>query len=179
MNRRTLLSALGTIGAGGAIVTGTGAFTSVEANRDLTVSVADDANALLALRPNGPNGDYVDTDGGTVGIDLSGNDGDGVGNQGAQGINADAVTLFEDMLLVENQGTQEVEVSMTPMTFIDPGGFLNGILLVLLVPSSSFPTVTLTPGDTETYSLITAAASGLFDTDLEVDDTITITAEAA
>ena len=49
MNRRRLIAALGAA-ASGSTVLGTGAFTSVSAGRSVSVNVADDANALLALR---------------------------------------------------------------------------------------------------------------------------------
>jgi hypothetical protein len=173
MNRRTLLSALGTIGAGGAVVTGTGAFTSVEANRDLTVSVADDANALLALEPVGPNAPYADTGSGQLDIDITGSNDSGIA--GGEGVNPNAITVFEDMFEVRNQGTQEVEVSITPLTFIQTGS--GQTLLVLLVPATGFPTVTLGVGDAELYSLVVDVYPDA-GTGLAVDDTLTIEAEA-
>jgi hypothetical protein len=49
MKRRTLLAGLGASAAGSAILFGSGAFTQVEAERDLTIGVDEDSNALLAL----------------------------------------------------------------------------------------------------------------------------------
>jgi hypothetical protein len=172
MNRRTVLAALGSLGAGGAVVTGTGAFTSVAAKRDLTVAVADDANALLALEPgDGENGDYVETDDGTLGINISGtNDGfDG------SGVNTDAITVFEDIFTIRNQGTQEVSVGVTPVGFLDVENF--GSLLVLIVPTSNFPRVSLPVGQEEQYSIIAASISADI-SNLGVDSEISVEAQA-
>ncbi|QCS41133.1 hypothetical protein [Natrinema versiforme] len=49
MNRRNVLVGLGTIVAGGGAALGTGAFSSVEANRTVSVTTSGDANALVAF----------------------------------------------------------------------------------------------------------------------------------
>jgi hypothetical protein len=106
MNRRRLLVALGGL-AGTAGALGTGAFTSVAASRDVSVAVADDSDALLALGPcDGPNGDYVTETGGTVALDLSPSNGNVAGN----GVNAEATVVVDDAFQIENQGTQPVGV---------------------------------------------------------------------
>lgn len=53
MRRRRMLAALGSIAIGSATAVSTGAFTSVSAERSVSVSVADDAKALLSLKPLG------------------------------------------------------------------------------------------------------------------------------
>ncbi len=98
MKRRKLLLSVGTA-TGATSIVGSGAFSSVEASRDLTVSVADDTDALLALRPaDTPNGAYVDTTGGTLSLDLS-------------AVNPNALTVFDDVFKIENQGTQRIALS--------------------------------------------------------------------
>ena len=173
MNRRKLLTAIGALSAGGAIVNGTGAFTSVQADRDVAVQVASDANAFLSLQAIGPNAPYTTTENGQLGIDLTGSNATGAGGQG---VNTSAVTVFEDMFEVRNQGTQDVEVEITPLTFVDTGS--GNALLVLVVPETNFPTVTLSPGNAETYSLIVDVYDGGTSPDLEIDDTITVSGEA-
>lgn len=88
---------------------GTGAFTSVSADRSVNVEVADDADALLAITPEDtPNGnEYVSTSGGTVSLDFTDTD------SGATGINDEATTIIDDLLVIENQGTQGVYVGYT------------------------------------------------------------------
>jgi hypothetical protein len=173
MNRRQLIAAIGTMSAGGAVVTGTGAFTSAEADRDVAVEVADDANAFLALDATGPNAPYTDTSNGQLGIDLTSNNATGAGGQG---VNTDAITVFEGMFGVRNRGTQEIEVSITPLTFVDTDS--GDILVVLIVPQTSFPSVTLTPGGAEAYSLVVDVFPGGTSPGLEIDDTMTVTGEA-
>jgi hypothetical protein len=109
MQRRKFIAGVGSLAAGAAAVTGTGAFTSVSANRDVTVNVASDSNALLGFKTDqsGPNSDYVlGNNSGTLSIDISGNN----GNFAGSGINDDATTIIRDMFDIVNQGTQPVFV---------------------------------------------------------------------
>jgi hypothetical protein len=88
------------------LITATGAFTTVTAERTATVSTAGDSAALLSLTPSdGSNGDYVDDSGDTIEINLDSPNGDGV--------NLNALTQIDDMLVITNQGTQEVGVYIT------------------------------------------------------------------
>jgi len=166
------LAAIGALGSGGAVVTGTGAFTSVEANRDVSVQVADDTNAFLRMAAAGEgNEEYITTDGGELGINLTG---DNPTDAGGQGVNANATTVIADLFEIQNQGTQEIDVEVTPLSFVDTGS--GNTLIVLVVPQTGFPSVTLGVGDTETYSLLVDSFSG--GGSLQVSDTITVTGEA-
>lgn len=116
MKRRNLLSALGALAAGGAVATGTGAFTATTADRQFSVSVAGDSNAFLGLSPtSGPNGAYADgADDGELELDFTeDNENIGSGIAGGNGINSNSITHFDDVFEVQNQGTQEVIVSVT------------------------------------------------------------------
>ncbi|MFC7235737.1 hypothetical protein [Halosegnis marinus] len=112
MERRKFLIGAGSLAAGAAAATGTGAFTSVSANRTVTVNVAGDASALLAIEraeeggSTTPNAqDYVNIESdNTVKLDFTGSD------NGASGINDDASTKIANLLDITNQGTQTVEV---------------------------------------------------------------------
>jgi len=108
MRRRKLLISIGALGAGGTAAFGTEAFTSVEAERSVDVTVAGDESAFLAIQPlSGNNADeYVSTeDDDTVALDLD----DGAGTDGS-GVNQDAVTQVEDLFKIINQGTQPTSV---------------------------------------------------------------------
>ena len=117
MRRRKLLIGMGSLAAGGAAATGTGAFTSVSAERTVNVSVADDSDALLGLTtdPDGDgtdeaaNADYVDTSGSEVTITL-----DSDASTTGSGVNADATTQINDLFRVVNQGTQAAVVYVPP-----------------------------------------------------------------
>jgi hypothetical protein len=113
MQRRKMLAALGSVAVGGATAVSTGAFTSVEANRDISVAVADDSDALLAIEPEDtPNGtEYADVDNGEVSLDFTNTD--ETDGAGGSGLNADATTTIRDVLQVTNQGTQDVIVGIS------------------------------------------------------------------
>ena len=109
-NRRSVLIGLGGLVAGGGALVGTGAFDTVEAQRTVSVETAGDANALLSLRPADRGGEdrdeneYVDEPSdGTIEINLDGND------QGADGLNQEAITTFRNLVQVTNQGSQTVD----------------------------------------------------------------------
>jgi len=117
MNRRRFLAGVGAFAAAGSAALGTGAFTSVEAERSVSVSVADDDRAFLRLEPLANEGIDRDptrrsfSDDQTVGFEIPGN-GDGE-NPNAEGVGLDSVYEFHDLLEVSNQGTQPVQLWST------------------------------------------------------------------
>jgi len=108
MKRRNVITTLGAATAASLSVVGTGAFTSVSADRSTEITVANDTNALLRLStvPDSDNADYVETQNGQLTVNISGNNDDVPGD----GVNADAITALNDLFLVENLGTQTVYV---------------------------------------------------------------------
>lgn len=115
---------MGALASGAAAAVGTGAFTSVTAARDIDVAVGDDASAYLKLE--GTNSHYVvdDGNGGTLAIDMSGNN---PTNAGGTGVNPNAVTEFGDLFEIANQGTQSVTVDVTKSgTYPDAVTFEDG-----------------------------------------------------
>jgi hypothetical protein len=86
---------------------GTGAFTSVEADRSVDVEVAGDSSAYLQLEKTSSSNSqqYVNVNSGKVSFDFSSGNTDVAGN----GFNPNAVTEVENLLRVGNQGTQTVE----------------------------------------------------------------------
>lgn len=90
MNRRNVLVGLGTIVAGGGAALGTGAFSSVKADRTVTVNTAGDSGSLIALNPAG---DGAPADSGVVQLVdglLTINFGAVANN--SEGVNLDALT---------------------------------------------------------------------------------------
>jgi hypothetical protein len=114
MNRRKLLIGLGAAaGAGG--VLGSGAFTSVTANRTATVNVTGDANAYLQLRKaktdsgsNTENSEYASVSSGTLALDFSENN---ETSGGGTGLGQNSVYTFDDVFEIGNLGTQDVGVT--------------------------------------------------------------------
>lgn len=85
---------------------GSGAFTTVNAERTVSVNVASDSNALLELTPHsGPNGAYASQNAGELKVSF-----DGVT---ATGVNQNANTTLSKVFNVTNQGTQTVNVHIT------------------------------------------------------------------
>lgn len=109
MDRRKFIAGLGSLTAAGAAGIGTGAFTSVTADRDMYVAVADDANAFLSLDDidNSPNSEYVDTTSNGIVLNLDST------NAGGSGFNVNSQTRIDDLLQVANQGSQTVNVWVT------------------------------------------------------------------
>ena len=106
MKRRQLLMTLGTA-TGVSTVLGTGAFTSANVDRSISVQVANDADAFVSMVPSPKlNGAYADIESGQLVVQLNGSDNTPAGD----GVNDDAVTQIKDIFRIRNQGTQEVFV---------------------------------------------------------------------
>lgn len=117
MRPKGKLFALFAVFAAIGLVTATGAFTTVSAERTAEVNVAGDGKALLEIEPNTSTsgtavdgGQYADTSSSTIVIDFDGTDST-LGN-GAKGLNANAKSTFVQLLDITNQGDQQVDVSI-------------------------------------------------------------------
>ena len=108
MKRRKFLLATGAVGTAGAAV-GTGAFNTVSADRDVSVTVADDSEAYLVLDATDNETDLIDQDAsGQFRIRLD----DSVTS--GEGVNPNAVTTIEEAFRIQYQGTETFDGS-------DPG----------------------------------------------------------
>lgn len=185
MKRRKLLLGLGTASATGAAAFGTGAFSAIEAERQISVNTAGDASAFLQLLPadhkslsegvRSPNGAYAQLVNGQLTLDFSAAN-DGVSGEG---LNQDSTTVAREVFLVGNQGTQEVEIAITPGeesagTLVFPQ---KDVLLAILPDGGTVgEPVSLDVGEKQRFSVIATVG-----TDIEeppIDDTITFLAEA-
>lgn len=114
MKRRRFLAGVGGVVGAGGFTLGTGAFTSVSAERNVSIAVARDYRSFLRLEPNVDGGLNEDptrrssTAGNVVTFNIPGM-GDGE-NQNAQGVATDSVYEFHNLLQISNQGTQPVTV---------------------------------------------------------------------
>ena len=104
MQRRKFIAGVGSLAAGAAAVTGTGAFTSVSAQRAVDVQVATDANAYLSLQATGDRATTDSND--QLKLNLASS------NNGADGLNPDARTAFTDIFEIKNQGDNDVLVAV-------------------------------------------------------------------
>ena len=119
-NRRNVLIGLGGLVAAGGAALGTGAFTTVTAERTVTVQTTGDANAFLSIqgadRPNNSSStpsnstenEYVRVTDGTVQINLDGSNTGEDSEISSDGLNQNAVTTFRNLLQITNNGTQDV-----------------------------------------------------------------------
>ena len=108
INRRRALIGLGALAAGGSAFAGTGAFTSVQADRTMTVATANDADAFLALDTiDSPNSaEFAEITDGTLEIDIGDTD------DGGSGVNLNAITHIDRVFKITNQGTRPLMFKM-------------------------------------------------------------------
>ncbi len=100
---------MGSLAAGSAAAMGTGAFTSVQAERDVTVETAGDASAYVGIKPHpdSSNSQYASSSDGIVSLDFTSTD---VANN--TGLNDQAKVNIENVLQITNNGTQGVYVTV-------------------------------------------------------------------
>lgn len=191
MNRRNVLIGLGGVVAGGGALLGTGAFTTVEAERTVSVETAGDADAFLAFEDERGDGEFVEDTDGTIEINLDSS------SEGAEGLNQNAITTFRNLVRVTNNGTQtvneltleftesEVDADDTfefPVDEADGSGtddVAHDGAVNILTGNNDIPDE-LGPGDAVIFGLTVDLINGGDDNDLpdEGDYTLTITAEA-
>lgn len=104
--RRTLLTAIGGLAVGFATIGTTGAFDMVELERSASVSITDDTDGYLAIEPHDSRGEESD---------LVGYDEDGLIELTVEdtALNDDAKTWFHNVFTVTNNGSQEVDLTVT------------------------------------------------------------------
>jgi hypothetical protein len=118
MKRRNFLIGAGGAAIGGSALLGSGAFSRVESQRQVTVQVANDENAYLRLKPlDTPNSNnFVELDDhGHLTMDIGAHD-DAADenrdvNSSALGVNSDSFTYFDGMFEICNQGKAEADIS--------------------------------------------------------------------
>ena len=109
MERRKFMIGAGSTAIGASAIVGSGAFSSVNAERSARVETTEDSDANLAFKANeeyeGDQEDYVtETEDGTVEFTF-------------ENINRNAVTVYDDLFVVKNNGTQSVRLRVEN----DPG----------------------------------------------------------
>ena len=105
MERRKFVVGLGALASGSAAAMGTGAFNAVNANRGVSVEVADDSSAFLGL--NATSKYSSESGSGQLNINL-----DSASSGNGTGINADATTNILNVFEITNNGNQEVAISI-------------------------------------------------------------------
>jgi hypothetical protein len=179
MRPKGKLFALFAVFAAIGLVTASGAFTTVQADRTAEVNVAGDAGALVAIEPHtSNNGDaYAENESGQVELSLIGEfDND----QDPAGINQDALTNVNFVINITNQGSQTANVSIE-RTGTNAGvlGFVNGTAdsgTNMTAPAGNSNTIG--PGETIEVSITIDTRDSSLGTGAEILNEVTIVAEA-
>src|SRR6056297_329498 len=107
LNRRSVLLGLGMLSASVGGIFGSGAFSSVEATRSVTINTGGDSGALLSFQANNPSGTAnnkiisTETKSGTSVIKIK-----------QESLNERATTTFNNALKITNNGDKNVGVSV-------------------------------------------------------------------
>lgn len=88
MNRRNVLLGLGTAAAGSGAVFGSGAFSQVQADRDILIEIDSDADSLVGISDESDTS-LVDTSGDNLSIDS-----DSIANTSGTGFPSDSIVLI-------------------------------------------------------------------------------------
>ena len=158
LTRRNTIIGLGTVAAGAGIISGSGAFDSVEANRSFEVSVSGDAGALLGLEATNDTIAGMES-GGAGGNDVIFFEINDAEAGGDAAVNENAVTEFFDAFSVTNNGGQDVNVS------IELPGSVSGIAFTLADERGDANPTDLT---SESYELTSGESISV---DLTIDTT--------
>lgn len=119
LNRRNALIGLGTLAVGGGVLSATGAFTQVEAERTVEVQAVGDADALLGLEESGigVGSDVVSETDGLLTIDFGATGADGINLDGRTTVGAldddaspGAISEGEEAFLITNNGSESIDV---------------------------------------------------------------------
>lgn len=161
MNRRKFIIGAGTVATGSAVAVGTGAFSSASADRSVSVEVADDASAYLAMESTSQ---YADASGDAITLDFGTLVEDGEGNDLGSNVGENSTTIFgsgaadRNVFTVRNQGTNDVKLTPGQQVkyFDSSGNEVSGDsdnveLLINIVIGSAAATPTLSPGDEAGY----------------------------
>jgi len=112
MERRKFVIGLGALVAGSGAAMGTGAFTQVNAERQISVSTAGDDAAYLGLLENNDFGSYAEEEDGELTIDLD-------------GVNLNSESLFQNIFSVQNNSPSG-EIRVTIRKYDENGDLILG-----------------------------------------------------
>lgn len=149
LSRRNTIIGLGTLAGGAGVIVGSGAFSTVEAQRDVEIQTAGDHEALLALEPTG-SGTIVDDSDDIIGFDVD----------GAAGVNQNAKTTFRPAVKATNNGSNDVGLYVADKSDIGAGDVLD-----FQIPDNGGQRSIV--GETEAVTI--SANGGEIDIDLVID----------
>lgn len=191
--RRNILFGVGAMVAAGGAALSTGAFSTVTAERTVSVQTAGDADAFLSLEPAaGANGAFVTETDGTIQLNIDSNAAGEATTDNGVGLNKKAKTTFYNLVTVTNNGSQDV-TSLT-LEMSDSSDSNAGNLFKFTVDEKTLANAnngadilgsngadtSLSPGSSVTFGLIIDLINKGNNGDLpNTDYTLTITAETS
>jgi hypothetical protein len=179
ITRRNALIGMGTVAAGAGVIGGTGAFTSVQADRSVSVTTTGDSSAALQIFPattsgsvgNGTITNNADTY--TNANDASNTFTDGTLEITISNLNLDAVTRLEQLFTVVNNGNQEVtldfQITATNGSISDIVGS-SGTINIVQGTGGSATTTDITSGYAGDTNLTVGASSSPIGLEFDIDD---------
>ena len=102
LTRRNALIGLGAVAAGAGVIGGTGAFTTVDANREISIESSGDADANVQIVVDRLDKHDSLSDAGDDTVSLS-----------FDGLNQNAVTTYDDALTITPQGSGSYDVTVS------------------------------------------------------------------
>ncbi|MEF8894391.1 DUF1102 domain-containing protein [Halodesulfurarchaeum sp.] len=132
MQRRKFLATVGSLAAGSAAAMGTGAFTSVEADRAVSASVVADDTAYLGLHDSesGLENDEYAT-GSETQLELHFDDGTEIEDPGGflneggagEGLGADSIYYFDNVFAVSSKSEEQINIDVDWSDLDNPDNF--------------------------------------------------------
>lgn len=143
LSRRNALIGLGSLVAGSGALMGSGAFSSVSADRTVSIGVADDSSALLQLSIDGSYTGLSDgnSTGNTVQLDIT-------------QLNDNAVTRFNDGFTITNGGSNPVNVGVSNVPSALSFEYPDGSGGTTTLSSTDASLSTSSPGNTQAFDVV-------------------------
>jgi hypothetical protein len=102
MERRKFMIGIGSLAAGSAAATGTGAFSAMSASRSANIDVVNDSNGLIGLEVGGSADGRVNTNDGELAINFT-------SEQGGQGVNVNSRYQVGEFCAVDKAFTPDLD----------------------------------------------------------------------
>jgi hypothetical protein len=105
LSRRNILVGLGALVGGGGALVSTGAFSTVSAQRDVSVNTTGDSSALVAFNATDQGEEYISgVSGGELDINL--------GGPSSNGFNQNAITTIGSLFQITNNSAEEEDIDV-------------------------------------------------------------------
>lgn len=124
--RRKFLAGVGALVSGSAAAVGTGALSSVEAERSVNADVVTDANGTLGIQLDAPgleNSNKALMNNGQLELQFDGADSTGGTFSSSSGLNADSTYHFDNVFQLVNRSSDDVIYEWDKSQLDNPGAF--------------------------------------------------------